>query len=117
MMEAKHSPLPWSRNASGTPCRPYLVADPSNGRATHVCGVAFGEPTGGQGWPAMFKGHNYTLAIAKANADLIVRAVNSHAELLKACEAALPVLQLDEHAGDEISMIEAAIAKAKGGTS
>ena len=37
----------------------------------------------------MADGTGYALATAKANADLIVSAVNSHAKLLAACEASL----------------------------
>ncbi len=52
------------------------------------------------------------------NADLIVRAVNSHADLLAACEAVLEYTKQYAHGrlrgSDLRSLVEAAIAKGRG---
>lgn len=48
---------------------------------------------------------------ARANAALIVRAVNCHADLLSALEAARPLLA---HGGCPVGWIDAAIARARG---
>lgn len=58
-----------TKNSLGVEARPYLIADTSNGRAVHRCGVAFGNPTGGQGWPHI-GGGALTLEEAEAYAKL-----------------------------------------------
>ncbi len=69
---AQHTPTPWKSATSGANMRenysqPFAVFQ---GEANLVAGV-FGDVRGGQG-------------AARANAEFIVRAVNSHAELLMA---------------------------------
>ena len=54
----------------------------------------------------------FTTDEAKANANLIVTAVNSHHELLEVCEKALEYAYSDERY-DLAQSLEAAIAKAK----
>ena len=53
-----------------------------------------------------------------ANAEFIVRAVNSHEHLLNACKIALPELELDARHGEQdavkaVKVLKAAIAKAE----
>jgi hypothetical protein len=58
-------------------------------------------------------------AIARENARLIVRAVNAHAALVDACEAALEALTGPDGAGyqrDVAARLRAALALAKGET-
>ena len=54
--------------------------------------------------------------IPQAHRDIIVTAVNSHEELLRACKAALDMLTNDRAIGVPLqAWLEAAIAKAEGG--
>lgn len=100
MSETKHTPLPWN----APPSHPFLVRS-ANMELVLDC---------------RREGKDCYTAGDVANAELIVRAVNSHHDLLEACRAALPYLRnhvamtLDEGPGDRnaLDMCEEAIEKA-----
>ena len=85
MTESKHTPGLVMKNHPEHPDRPYILADPSNGRDPGSI-VAFGEPTGGQDWPAILPDSNYTLEKCRANAARIVTCWNAHDDLLAAIQ-------------------------------
>jgi len=95
-MEAKHSPLPWearpsSNKGNGTAWRDIV----STGAAFAPC---------------------YVGEAIDANAELIVRAVNSHAELVAALRHVLAIYEGPQPMRhDTLDMIRAALAKAEGG--
>lgn len=130
MSEAKHTPLPWTyeprtlRNEP-SPFSWYIRGDihesfddedsdsyDEDGELVSTAvAVVEGNPTAGD--------------IPRLNAELIVRSVNSHADLLAACEAIQAALskygaQLSELFGHDeqfnaaVEAVDAAIAKAKG---
>ena len=89
--KAQHTPTPWILNHRGEIIVP-------NGRRLLVNGVSL--PTGSHPQDKE----------ASANSELIVRAVNSHTELVEACRAAL---LRDDIADDELgTLFRAVIAKA-----
>jgi hypothetical protein len=109
MSEPKHTPLPWKADG------PEVFALGADGNfACHVA-TAWSYPYVGPGSDD-----------AGANAALIVRAVNSHAGLLVACEAALVSASFQEDEANEqgwghveiprrdINRIREAVAKARG---
>jgi hypothetical protein len=98
---AEHSPTPWTV----APDYPLVTA---NDGGTFVCDCTR---------PGYAPG-----PVAHADAALIVRAVNAYADLLAACEAALPELEatLEAYCGDPssdlrhaIASVRAALAKAR----
>jgi hypothetical protein len=94
----KHTPVPWTAAAlGGSHC--YGVFAPDGAAVAYLSDA----PAGGAG----LRGRE----VDRANAELIARAVNSHAELLAACEEAL--VWADSDGLKE--RLRAAIAKAKGG--
>jgi hypothetical protein len=100
MSAPKHTPLPW--HADG----PEVMGLDGNGDYADHVATAWNAPGGPEPEGAV------------ANAALIVRAVNAHADLLSACEAVLDWIW--PHGGDSDEQREvydqvcAAIAKAKG---
>lgn len=95
-MEVKHTPLPWK-------------AENGESRGAWIMGSD-------ECWAALVCGDNDSTAIA--NKDFIVRACNSHYELLKVCKvvlATLPHMGGSERATFHlVKDLEAAIAKAEG---
>ncbi len=77
MSEANHSPLPWHAPSAGV----YT----QDGMLVTSCGTH----TIVEAWRAKLLGSKAIAEIAEANARHIVRCVNSHADLLAACEAAV----------------------------
>ena len=72
------TPGPVSVGIYGTPARPYILAvtkDPHSYGQHPPTTVAFGTPTGGQGWPSI-RGGSFTAQQATANAQLIAEAFN-----------------------------------------
>jgi hypothetical protein len=63
---------PWSRNEPGIPARPYIVCRTSDDGYQKTT-VAFGTPTGGQGWPAIGVS-GWPIEEIRANADFIAHA-------------------------------------------
>lgn len=99
-MKTKHTPLPWHVAPSAGKS---LIEDQ---HCNEVASVAtYGAGFGPQGWP--FPWHH-----AEANAALIVRAVNSHAELVAALETTTRLLALLNAPGTN-DPIEAAVFKAR----
>lgn len=107
-LELKLGPL--TRNGTSDETRPYLICDTSNGQATHRCGIAFGTPTGGQGWPALGYGtltlgqlQNY--AVLFAYAEKMYRLIERVADGCNPIETeddAIALLELmDRHARKE----------------
>ena len=75
---SKCTPGPVSVGCYGQPCRPYILAvtkDPCSYGQHPPTTVAFGTPTGGQGWPSI-RGGSFTAQQAEANAELIAEAFN-----------------------------------------
>lgn len=104
-----HTPTPWEvEHWSGTgDDNIFIVPKGATEDDLDICDMESGGPPGE----------------ARANADFIVLAVNSHADLLKACQAALGVygtlliLRADKHLPGFTGCVEltrAAIAKATG---
>jgi hypothetical protein len=94
-----------------------LVADTSNGLATRTCGVAFGEPTGGQGWPHINNAGFYTFAEAEANAHLIAAApqlLEACLEMFLACDTGSMRRSMGAEYDRVFGAASAAIAKALG---
>ena len=105
----KHTPGPWRADSSG-------VITGGEYFAASVCTTTQHQWERAEGLGSFLDDqHRKTLiAECKANADLIVRACNSHADLLAACEAARAGLNgepFDIHDLDE--QLQAAIEKAK----
>lgn len=105
---ATHSPLPWrftKDNAVRTPEPTNLILSEATGACVAVTKLAFGH-----------SGNIHTRhSEMEANAAFIVRAVNSHAELVAALEAYLAKFELDPWSKPERDQARAALAKAKGG--
>lgn len=88
---SEHSPTPWKRGTDG------LIFDAENEYVTDTCGTSLPE--------------------GEENQKLIVRAVNSHNELVKACRKAEGLLletPLHEKVESAIEALQAVIAKAGG---
>lgn len=104
--EVKHTPLPWSY---------HPICD----AGTRIIAGKQGPPVAYMPDPGDY-GVGYIPEHA-ANADLIVHAVNSHADLLAACKALVAAFEnVDFHypddswLGSEYEAAKAAIAKAEG---
>ena len=72
------TPGPVDVGEYGKSCRPYILAvtkDPHSYGQHPPTTVAFGTPTGGQGWPSIHGG-SFTAEQATANAQLIAEAFN-----------------------------------------
>ena len=96
----EHTPLPWRISRIASTC-----IEDENGRTVASCG-------GYQSHPEDSNPEN------QANTHLIVRAVNSHAELVKACETALSFLsgkheKRISNQAEQIEFLEQALARAK----
>ncbi len=94
---AKHTPGPWVVVNGGT-----IRADGGK-RPVAMCHCSAVWNTSDSA-PTRFE--------CEANADFIVRAVNSHAELLEACKAMLHAFNHCESAEEAVSYTKAAIVKA-----
>jgi hypothetical protein len=85
-----HSPTPWKRGTDG------LIYDANNEYVTDTCGTSLPE--------------------GEANQKLIIRAVNSHDELLAACKQMIEAMAADsqtefeDNVGRATTRMEAAIA-------
>lgn len=77
--QASHTPIPWSANVKGTPKAPDWIAIFNSTGKWALATLS---------WPAGIE-----RAEVEANADLIVRAVNSHAELVAALELAQATIE------------------------
>lgn len=105
-MEAKHSPLPWRQHSGDG--KTYASVRSHWGQCVADCGSRSDN-------------------MAQANAELIVRAVNCHDELVAALKAVEPLVSFlhadymqrnpnNSHAA-EIEALRAVLAKAEGGAS
>ena len=89
--QTKHTPLPWQ----------YSHRETSDGMySTQVYDEA-GETIATLAWYPVQEG-SLTRTAREANAALIVRAVNSHAELVAALEHVSDWFKRDEDSGDEL---------------
>ena len=103
----EHTPTPWGCGVAGRNMQEKYAQSRAvyqQGAANLVAGC-FGDVRGGE-------------AVAKANSEFIVRAVNAHNDLLAACKAAISWVGGDDAAryGNQVvaEILRAAIAKAKG---
>jgi hypothetical protein len=97
MSGPRHTPLPWKADG------PEVFALDADGNFN--CHVA-------TAWSFPYLGPGPDEAVA--NAAMIVRAVNAHADLLGACEAFLECPPRDRHDLHLEEIVRAALAKAKG---
>jgi len=100
--EGGHTPLPWRRDGSSIGpdrCTVYIVGGPA-GKYPTIFVESLGE------YPERLD----------ANADLIIRSVNSHDDLLAACKQLTAAMrQLGKGHHREVVFAESAIASATGG--
>ena len=131
MADTQHTPLPWTidHERIGPPGEPVALLCDVNPSVRSEIQRAHGYDTGGViDWPRM-AGDTVDDTENEANADFILRACNSHYDLLDALETLLNILP-DSNMGEKamgeigvtantmhdiISTAEDAIAKAKGG--
>ena len=102
-----HTPLPWGRSKAQW----FTIVYPSESQnARCVVAHVHSDNVG-----------NVPIAVAEANRDLIIRAVNSHADLLAAAKAALAATMPDTYIIQDgkvrlvCDILEAAIRAAEGG--
>lgn len=103
--EPEHAPLPWIVGGSDFPV--LAMGD-----------CVLGKQIWGSNWQriAFTERQNFGPEVESANAEFIVRAANSHHELVKACEVALNFIECTHDPMDveyEVRQLRDAIAKAK----
>jgi len=76
---SKHSPLPWRKGNVSS-----IVSD----------GTPDGQPPNPEQFQNFYGGQPVCVAMFETDADLVLQAVNSHADLLEACEHALELMQM-----------------------
>lgn len=101
--EPKHSPLPWSFDGDWNRIPTIFAADGRTMVATVEKGTCSHDAR-----PSPER---------KANAELIVRAVNSHADMLAALKAIADYYDEDDILRGDLEQIRAAISKATGAAS
>lgn len=120
MTTTKHTPTPWNIHRAYIEEKPFLVElENEEPYIVFYTRIASGDKIIGQinmdtanvGWPCVD-----SVIECKANAALIVRAVNAHEELVRACAMALETIK---HAAlSEFNIpqdyLEKALAKARG---
>lgn len=120
--QAQHTPLPWcveiqrAHERRGGEEIPVDFVNVTVGDKDHEIDMAAGPPIVARMWA---NGRDAEAGVREANARLIVRAVNAHADMLAELERVADVFEGlaagdDDPAAEEARKVRAVIANAKG---